>query len=143
MSLPALQVLRSRFPHAHIAILARPWVADIYAREPIANEVILYTAAKGWHDLGGKLRLAGELRSKRFDTALLLQNAFEAAALVWIARIARRIGYDRDGRGLLLTTSVPVPKTEGVHQRYYYLELRHRAGGSGTVPEGPAIRLHG
>ena len=143
MSLPALQVLRSRFPQAHIAILARPWVADIYAREPIADEVILYTAAKGWHDLGGKLRLARELRSKRFDTALLLQNAFEAAAVMWVAGIPRRIGYDRDGRGFLLTDAIAVPKHEGVHQRYYYMELLQRAGLIGAVPDWPAIRLHG
>lgn len=143
MSLPALQVLRARFPQAHIAILARPWVADIYAREPIGDEVILYTAAKGWHDLGGKLRLAGELRAKRFDTALLLQNAFEAAALVWIAGIPRRIGYDRDGRGFLLTDAVRVPNHEAVHQRYYYLELLHRSGLIDVVPDWPAIRLHG
>jgi heptosyltransferase-2 len=143
MSLPALQALRDRFPKAHIAILARPWVLDLYAREPFADEVIPYTAAKGWKDLSGKLRLARELRRKRFDTAILLQNAFEAAALVWLARIPRRIGYDRDARGWLLTDAVPTPKQEGVHQRFYYLELLHRAGILERVPESPAIRLTG
>ena len=43
----------------------------------------------------------------RFDTAILLQNAFEAAALVWLAGIPRRIGYARDGRGFLLTDCGP------------------------------------
>ncbi len=37
MSLPALQALHDRFPKARIAILARPWVAGLYEREPFAT----------------------------------------------------------------------------------------------------------
>ena len=33
MSLPAIRAIRQIFPHAHIALVARPWVADLYARE--------------------------------------------------------------------------------------------------------------
>ena len=33
MSLPAIRAIRHVFPHAHLAVLARPWVADLYARE--------------------------------------------------------------------------------------------------------------
>src|SRR6266540_2276496 len=33
MSLPAIRAIRGVFPHAHIAVVARPWVADLYARE--------------------------------------------------------------------------------------------------------------
>ena len=43
MSLPALRALRGRFPHAHIAILAKPWVSDLYHREPFCDEMIFYT----------------------------------------------------------------------------------------------------
>ncbi len=38
MSLPALQALRQRYPGAHIAILARPWVLDLYARDDQGRE---------------------------------------------------------------------------------------------------------
>jgi heptosyltransferase-2 len=145
MSLPALQALRSAFPAAHIAVLARPWVAGVYARETFADEVIPYTAGKGWKDVAGKLHAARQLRAQRFDTAILLQNAFEAAALVWLAGIPRRIGYDRDGRGLLLTDAVPVPRPGEIqpHQRFYYLELLRRAGLIDSMPGVPAIRLGG
>ena len=142
MSVPALQVLRERFPQAHIAVLARPWVADVYARETFADEVIRSKAGKGWRDIAGKLRVARALRAKQFDTAILLQNAFEAAALVWLAGIPRRIGYDRDSRGWLLTDAVPVAEP-GEHQRFYYLELLRRARLIDAVPEVPAIRLGG
>jgi heptosyltransferase-2 len=44
MSLPALRALRERYPRARISILAKPWVADLYRREPFCDETILYTA---------------------------------------------------------------------------------------------------
>src|SRR2546430_8242197 len=99
MSMPALRALRARFPEAHIAILAKPWVADLYRREPFCDELIPYTARTTIE----KWRAARVLAARGFDTALLLQNAFEAAALAAIARIPQRIGYARDGRAMFLT----------------------------------------
>lgn len=146
MSLPALRVIREEFPQAHISVLALDWVADLYAREPFADEVIPYTAVRGARDWQGKLRLASELRTQRFDAAILLQNAFEAALIAWLARIPIRIGYNRDGRRLLLTQAVPVPKEGEIprHESYYYLELLRRAGITNRpLPAEAFIRLDG
>ena len=145
MSLPALDALRERFPQSHIAILARPWVADVYARERFANEVIPYTAARGWTDLRAKWAVARDLRARRFDAAILLPNAFEAAALAWMAGIPRRIGYARDGRGFLLTDAIDVPQRGEIprHERFYYLELLRRAGILAALPQSDRIRLGG
>lgn len=145
MSLPALHSLRERFPEAHIAILARPWVADLYTREPFCDEVIPYEASKGWRGLRAKWRIARDLRRRGFDCALLLQNAFEAAALAWVARIPERIGYDRDGRGTLLTNAVRVPKPGEIpkHQRFYYLELLKRSGLIESYSPDVQVRLSG
>ncbi|MDP8981072.1 MAG: lipopolysaccharide heptosyltransferase II [Acidobacteriota bacterium] len=135
MCVPALQALRGRFPAARIAILAKPWVAGLYAREPFADEVIPYTQ--------GYWATARMLRERRFDAAILLQNAFEAALIVWLARIPVRIGYNRDARGLLLTSAIPVPAPGEIprHQRFYYLELLRRAGLIDGLPECDAIHL--
>ncbi|MEP6539395.1 MAG: lipopolysaccharide heptosyltransferase II [Bryobacteraceae bacterium] len=145
MSLPALQAIRGAFPDAHIAVLARSWVADIYARETFADEVIPYESPRGFKDLAGKWRLARKLAARKFDVAVLLQNAFEAAAIVRLAGIPRRIGYDRDGRGWLLTEAIPVPVKGEIpgHERFYYLELLRRAGIIAVLPESEAIRLAG
>ena len=140
MSLPALRAIRRQFPDAELVVLAKPWVADLYARESWCDRIILYPAARGWR---ARLRVARELRRERFDCAILLQNAFEAALIAFLARIPVRIGYDRDGRGLLLTTRVPVPEPGDIppHQRFYYLEMLRRAGVIDAIPDMPAIRL--
>jgi heptosyltransferase II len=145
MSIPALQALRERYPTARISILARPWVAGLYGREPFCDELIPYDAPRGWEGIGEKRRMAATLRARRFDAAILLQNAFEAAALVRWAGIPLRIGYARDGRGWLLTHPIPAPLKDETprHQRFYYLELLKRAGLIESYPADAAIRLHG
>lgn len=145
MSLPALRAIRGRYPEAHIAVLARPWVADLYAREPFADEVIPLTARRGARGLAGIWLAASALRARKFDCAILLQNAFEAALIAWLARIPRRIGYNRDGRGFLLTDAIPPPRPgeTPLHQRFYYLELLRRAGILAQHPAGEFIRLEG
>ncbi|MEP7353454.1 MAG: lipopolysaccharide heptosyltransferase II [Acidobacteriota bacterium] len=141
MSLPALRALRGRYPAAHIAILAKPWVADLYGREPFCSEVIPYTPKT----LAEKWSAGRRLAPLDFDMAILLQNAFEAAAVARIAGIPERIGYARDGRGWLLTRAVDVPKPGEIpaHERFYYLELLRRAGIIDHLPESDMIRLDG
>lgn len=143
MSIPALQALRTQFPQARISILARPWVAGLYGREPFCDDLIPYDAPRGWHGLGEKWAMAAAVRRSKFDCAILFQNAFEAAALVSAAGIPVRVGYSRDARAWLLTHPIPVPKRGETprHQRFYYLELLKRAGLVDTYPLDGPIRL--
>ena len=143
MSLPAIRAVRGRYPDAHITLLAKPWVADLYGREPAIDEVIPYAWRPGFRDVLGKCRQARGLRG--FDAAILLQNAWEAAAVAWLARIPVRVGYDRDARGWLLTDAVPVPRPGEIprHETYYYLELLRRAGILDRLPEVDDVRLEG
>jgi heptosyltransferase-2 len=136
MSLPALRAIRERFSTARISVLAKPWVADLYERESFIDDIILYTGESPW-------RTGRELRTRKFDCAILLQNAFEAAWIAWLARIPVRIGYKRDGRQLLLTRAVDVPKPGQIarHERFYYLELLRRAGLIDALPPCEEIRL--
>jgi heptosyltransferase-2 len=137
MALPALRAVRTRFPDAHIAVLARPYVADIYRDQPICDRLIPYDPRGDHAGLSGRERLAGELRLQKFDLALLLQNAFDAAWIAWRAGIPQRIGYARDGRSFLLTKPVPVPKRGEIpaHEQFYYLELIRRTGWLDTSGE--------
>jgi heptosyltransferase II len=130
MALPALRAVRKKFADAHIAIVARPYVADIYRGQGVCDELIAYDPRGTEKGFGGREALASRLRAGKFDAALLLQNAFDAAWLAWRAGIPERIGYARDGRGILLTKSIAVPKAGEIpaHEQFYYLELVRRAG---------------
>src|SRR5579862_5758240 len=144
MALPALRAVRARFPEAQIAVLARPYVADIYRGQHICDELIAYDPKGAHAGLRGRETLVSELRSREFDVALLLQNAFDAAWLVWRAGIPQRIGYARDGRSLLLTRAIPVPKSGEIpaHEQFYYLELLRRAGWLDALPNESFIQLN-
>ena len=145
MSLPALRAVRGAYPDAEITVLALPWVADLYARESFADRILHYER-KGRHGgLTGRWRLSRELKAERFDIAILFQNAFDAALLAWLANATMRIGYDRDGRGKLLTHRIETPRPGEIpdHQRYYYLEMLQRAQILPALPDCPDIVLAG
>lgn len=144
MALPALRAVRSKFPEAELAILARPYVADIYRDQQICDQLIGYDSRTKHAGILGRERLATELRAQKFDVALLLQNAFDAAWLAWRAGIPERIGYASDGRGFLLTKPIPVPKTGEIppHEKFYYLELLRRGGWIDSLPDESFIALN-
>jgi heptosyltransferase-2 len=143
LALSALRAVRQRHPDAKISIVARPYVADIYREQQVCDELISYDPNgehRGW---SGREKLASELRYRKFDVALLLQNAFDAAWLAWRAQIPQRIGYSRDARSLLLTKAIPVPKPGEIppHEKFYYLELLRRAGWLDQLPDELHITL--
>jgi lipopolysaccharide heptosyltransferase II len=143
MALPALRAIRQHHPGAQISIVARPYVADIYRDQQICDDLILYDPKSGHRGWSGREKLIANLRARRFDVALLLQNAFDAAWLAWRAQIPQRIGYARDARGLLLTKAIPVPKPGEIpaHEKFYYLELLRRAGWLDELTDEPHITL--
>ena len=143
MALPALRAIRGRFPDARISILARPHIADIYRGQNVCDDLICYDHKGAHAGLSGRERLAQELRMREFDVALLLQNAFDTAWIACRAGIPERIGYARDGRSLLLTNKIPVPKPGEIpaHEQFYYLELLRRAGWIDSLPAESFVTL--
>ncbi len=129
MSLPALEALRARFPRAEIVLVSKPWVSEIYWHHPAVNRQIIYKPQSEHRGARGLWRFAQELKAEQFDAAILLQNAFHAAWMAYLARIPVRIGYARDGRSFLLDDAIepPLPAAYG-HQASYYLQLLFRAG---------------
>jgi heptosyltransferase-2 len=143
MAIPALEAIRRAHAKAEIIILARPAVADLYGDQPFADRILKYDNASRHSGWLGRERLIRELRREKFDLAVLLQNAFEAAWLAWRAGIPERAGYARDGRGWLLSKPIRVPNKGDIprHESHYYLELVRRAGWIESRGEIMPIRL--
>jgi heptosyltransferase-2 len=124
MTTPALVALRNRYPQARIGVLARPWVAPVFSAHPAVDEVIPLVVRRAAQSLLDRIALAKSLRESRFDLALLFPNSFDSALMARLAGIPERVGYDTDGRGIFLTSAVPVPKERFVrHEIFHYLGL--------------------
>ncbi len=122
MSVPALKELRRVLPDARITLCTRSWAKGIFADADFIDDILVYDKQK--NAFKGVWQEAGKWRRCKFDLALLLNNAFESAVLAKIGGVKRRFGYRTDGRGFLLTDSIPVPlwKNER-HEVFYYLNL--------------------
>ena len=103
MTTPALGAIRRSFPQARITVLATPLVAQLFSPHDWVDEVMVYDRQGRHKGVAGRFRIAAELRARRFDLAILLQNAIDAALITRLAGIPRRMGTSSDGRGFLLT----------------------------------------
>src|SRR5690349_3359528 len=87
MSEPALSAIRQAFPKADITLLVKPAIAELFQQHPAVDHLLIYEHRGRHARLSGKWALGSELRRGRFDVAILLQNAFEAALLSFLAGI--------------------------------------------------------
>jgi heptosyltransferase-2 len=130
MNIPTIEAVRENFPGSTISVVARPWVSPLLENHPAVDQVL--PIRKGSHHLSRVseiIRVAGQIRRKEFDLAILLQNAFEAALLIYLAGINFRVGYNTDWRGFLLSHAVIRDhEVLGLHQVEYYLYILRAMG---------------
>ncbi len=106
MSEPLLALLAARGEQVTVAAL--PWVAPVYRAMPHVAEVIDLPFTHGRLDWSARRRVADGLRD-RFDRAYVAPNSIKSALIPWLARIPLRIGYQGEGRPLLLNRRLPNP----------------------------------
>jgi len=135
MATPTLRAIRNRFEDAHIVALREPNLRDLLRGGDWMNECVDWPPKDQRSLLHRATReLAWGLRERKFDWAILLPNSFRSALIAWLANAKRRFGYDRDGRGFLLTDRLPVKN------RRPSKTTRVVAGGI-PAPPGPYIPM--
>ena len=132
MSLPAVRALRAADPGGAIAILARPWVAELYRLLPEVDEVVDDDANGGDADANTRERLVGRIRTARFDRAVIFPTSFQSAWTLARAGVPERIGYRGEWRRALLTRAVSPSLAPGEHQVWKHLRLADVAGAAST-----------
>jgi heptosyltransferase-2 len=134
MATPTLRAVRELYPDAQISYLMKRYVKPLYAGMPWADRLITYRTGrtKAKAGKGQFFDLAARLRSARFDLAVLLPNSFQSALVCRMARIRRVVGYERDGRGFLLSDKLLPTKENGKFVPTpiikYYMGLAHYLG---------------
>jgi len=137
MALPVLKALQANFPQAEVWAAAREWVGDLFSPEHGIKGLVPLPQVR---DLKSLRQASSRLTKHGFDAGLLLTNSFSSALVFRLAGIPERWGYARDGRGLLLSRSVPLKKGgETRRQTDYYRDL---LAGLGIEAQGGAIDLH-
>ena len=132
LATPFYRALRQARPEAHIYLQAQMGTLGILADAPWFDDVLPLPARKELKRPASFWRAAAALREGRFDTGYLLTNSLSSAAIFRLGGVRRRIGYNCDGRGWLLTDRLPVPRpaVKGgvVPIKEYYLHLARAAG---------------
>ncbi len=122
MAIPALRELSRIFPDAEIVLHTRSWAEGIYRDADFFDRVVTYEKSRS--KIKDTITESDKLREQNFDLAILLPNSFESAVTVRLAGIPKRIGYNKDLRGLLLTDPVAVPEWKDKrHEVYYFMNL--------------------
>jgi heptosyltransferase-2 len=103
MATPAIRALRDYWAGSHITAVMRPYIADVFGGAPYFDDMLLLDPkgprSQRWWPV------AGALRERNIDVAVLFPNSFHSAFTAWLGRCRRRIGYALHGRGGLLTQS--------------------------------------
>lgn len=114
LTVPFLRNLRRARPDAHIAWMVAPGTADVVRGIPYVDELIFWDPvtrhadSRGTHRTpGDKLAFIRELRRRNFDTAYVLKRSLSSALIAWLSGARKRVGFDTEGRGALLTRRVP------------------------------------
>ncbi|HET6862459.1 MAG TPA: lipopolysaccharide heptosyltransferase II [Pyrinomonadaceae bacterium] len=120
MTIPALRALRRVLPNAHITLVVRPGVAELFEAANVVDEILRYDRRNAL-SVFSQVR---EWRRHKFQLAILFQNAFEAALIPLLAGVPARLGYATEGRQKLLNHPLPVPDWKNdKHEVFYYLYL--------------------
>ena len=111
MATPFLKAVFEHFPESKITLLMQPHLQDILQGSPWV-ERCCYWPRKGGNKREYKQlynKFVDELKAQHFDLAILLPNSIRVAWLAFRIGARRRVGFNRDGRGWLLTDRLPVP----------------------------------
>ncbi|HLG63390.1 MAG TPA: lipopolysaccharide heptosyltransferase II [Ktedonosporobacter sp.] len=127
MTTPLLEVIRRNYPEATITYMAGSWSKVIPEHHPAVNTVLDCgtVGLPGRYSISDYMKLALQLRRRRFDLAFVLDRSPMLTLLPWLAGVPRRVGPDSLGRGFSLTDRVPVSASPAhlQHQAEIYLDL--------------------
>ena len=132
-ALPVLNLLRRKWPEAHITWLVTPTCAGLVQNHPLLNETILFDR-RGWATasigaLRGLWQFSRMLREKQFDLVIDLQGLLRSG---WMSRTTKapvRVGFAnaRELAPLFYTHRVPIHTMEQ-HAIERYLSVAEALG---------------
>jgi len=138
LAMPAIRLLRQAAPQAKFTLFTTRTVEPLFAAEEAVDATLTDESV---------------LRGNAFNLALVLDTDFRGSLIAWRAGAERRVGYDCDGTGYMLTDAEPAPDywllpvseypsdLKKRHRVEAWLHLVEALGADVDPPDPPAPRL--
>ncbi|MGB8657214.1 MAG: glycosyltransferase family 9 protein [Candidatus Zixiibacteriota bacterium] len=124
LSTPVLEVIKSGFPQAHVAVMVSRYAADVLKHNPYLDDVIIDDTEDRHKGINGFFDLVKEVRKKGFDIGILLRPTLLSALLLFLSGIRYRIGTGFRLYQILLNRKVYVHRKVNLrHEAEYNLDL--------------------
>lgn len=107
MAQPLLAALAAADVDRRIDVLSPPHMAPVFRAMREVSRVHEFGQRHGKLDLLPRWKLARQLRSERYDEAVVLPNSAKSALIPWLAGIPVRAGHLGERRRVLLNRIVP------------------------------------
>jgi heptosyltransferase II len=102
--------LSNTFPDCQIDVLAPPWSLPLLERMPEVSKGIPMPLKHGEFGLKARFQLGKQLRSERYDQAIVLPNSWKSALIPFFANISNRTGFIGECRWGLLNDARKLDK---------------------------------
>src|SRR5690606_8419418 len=89
LTLPLAGLIKQKYPNAKVSFLVQDYTKNIVADHPHIDEVIVLKQNDGKISLSENLKV---IKSKKFDTCIVVHPSFIIAAIMFISGIKNRIG---------------------------------------------------
>ena len=110
MATPTIRAVRRYIgSDSQLIGVMRPYVGEVLKGTSWLDQTLFYEKKAKQAEYGYKSVLK-QLQDQPLDAMLLLNNSFRTAWLAWRSGAKRRIGYVRNGRGMLLTDKLHAPR---------------------------------
>lgn len=129
LTAPLIKALYEGLNKPEITIITTPQGKEILTANPCLSEIIPYDKKKSMKGPAGFLKIAGRIRKRGFDLAVLPHRSLRSASLAFLGKIKQRIGFDASTGSFLLTEKVVYQR--GLHEVERNLELARKLGISG------------
>ncbi len=132
LTVPFLRNLRNAYPEAQIDMLVAPMSGEVIENCPYVDNFIFFDTTRKHKYENSKAEKKSFfsyvklLKQNNYDKAYILKRSLSSAFLIFLAGIKKRVGFNTEGRGLLLTKKVPYDKEK--HEIECFLDVLRADG---------------